>query len=147
MLQTDAGVPLAGLTYHPAQPNAHAYLYLHEDGKAADGKAGGPIERLVKDGYVVVAIDLRGTGETAAGKPDALLGDWKNFYLAYLLGQSLVGLHTEDAICGGQFVAHYKTKTPRRVHLVGVGRAGIVALHAAAPGAGFVRVGDGAADA
>jgi hypothetical protein len=61
-----------------------------------------------------------------------LLGDWKNYYLAYLLGQSLIGLHTEDALAGGQFVANYKTKTPRRVHLVGVGRAGIAALHAAA---------------
>jgi cephalosporin-C deacetylase-like acetyl esterase len=132
VLQTDSGVPLPGLTYHPAQPKSGAYLYLHDNGKTGDGQPGGPIEKLVKDGYVVVAIDLRGTGETAAGKPDALLGDWKNFYLAYLLGQSLLGLHTEDAVCGGQFVSHYKTKTPRKVHLVGVGRAGIVALHAAA---------------
>jgi hypothetical protein len=29
-------------------------------------------------------------------------------------------------------VANYKTKTPRKVHLIGVGRAGIAALHAAA---------------
>jgi hypothetical protein len=49
-----------------------------------------------------------------------------------LLGQPLLGLHTEDALIGAQFVANYKTKTPRRVHLVGVGRAGIVAVHAAA---------------
>jgi cephalosporin-C deacetylase-like acetyl esterase len=132
VLHTDSGVPLAGLTFHPAQPKRDAYLYLHEDGKVADGAPSGPIEALVKQGFVVVAIDLRGTGETAAGKPDALLGDAKNFFLAYLLGQSLVGLHTEDAISGGQFVAHYKTSTPRKVHLVGVGRAGIAALHAAA---------------
>jgi pimeloyl-ACP methyl ester carboxylesterase len=86
----------------------------------------------VKDGSVVVAIDLRGIGETSTGKTDTLLGDWKNYYLAYLLGQPLLGLHTEDAIVGAQFVANYKTKTPRRVHLVGVGRASIIALHAAA---------------
>jgi len=132
VLTTGSGVPLPGLTYHPQQPGRDAYLYLHDGGKTADGAPGGPIEKLVKDGNVVVAVDLRGTGETASGKPDGLLGDWKSFYLAYLLGQSLVGLHTEDALAAGQFVAHYKTKTPRRVHLVGVGRAGIVALHAAA---------------
>jgi cephalosporin-C deacetylase-like acetyl esterase len=132
VLKTDSAIPLPGLTYHPVQPQRDAYLYLHEDGKVADGHPGGPIEKLVKGGSVVVAIDLRGIGETSNGKTDVLLGDWKNYYLAYLLGQPLLGLHTEDAIIGSQFVANYKTKTPRRVHLVGVGRAGIAALHAAA---------------
>jgi hypothetical protein len=75
ILRTRSGVPLPGL--------------------AADGAPGGPIEALVKQGYVVVAIDLRGIGETAGARPDALLGDWKNYYLAYLLGDSLVGLRAE----------------------------------------------------
>jgi dienelactone hydrolase len=132
VLKTASGVPLPGLTYHPPQPVEGAYLYLHDDGKAADGAPGGPIEKLVKEGHVVVAIDLRGTGETAFGRPDALLGQSKSYFLAYLLGQSLVGLHTEDALTGAQFVANYKTKTPRKVHLIGVGRAGIAALHTAA---------------
>jgi hypothetical protein len=132
VLHTDSGVPLPGLTYHPQKPARDAYLYLHEDGKVADGAASGPIEKLVKEGSVVVAIDLRGTGETAAARADALIGDGKTYFLAYLLGQSLVGLQTEDALAGGLFVANYKTKTPRKVHLVGVGRAGIAALHAAA---------------
>jgi hypothetical protein len=132
VLTTDSGVPLPGLTYHPAKPVDDAYLYLHAGGKAADGAAGGPIEKLVNEGNVVVAIDLRGIGETAGEKPDALLGDWKSYYLAYLLGQSLVGLHTEDALAGGHFVANYKTKTPRKVHLIAVGSACIPALHAAA---------------
>jgi len=132
VLETDSGVPLAGLTFHPQKPQRDAYLYLHDGGKTADGAPGGPIEKLVKEGYVVVAIDLRGTGETEARRQDKLLGDAKTYYLAYLLGQTLVGLHTEDALAAGKFVAHYKTKNPRRVHLVGVGRAGIAALHAAA---------------
>lgn len=132
ILHTDSGVPLPGLTYHPKEPRRDAYLWLHEDGKTADGAPNGPIEELVKQGNVVVAIDLRGIGETAAGKPDALLGDWKNYYLAYLLGHSLVGLHAEDVLSGGQFVAHYKTSNPRKVHLVAVGRACVPALHAAA---------------
>jgi hypothetical protein len=132
VLHTDSGVPLPGLTYHPQKPGRDAYLYLHEGGKTADGSPGGPIEKLVNEGSVVVAIDLRGSGETGAARSDALLGDSKSYFLSYLLGQSLVGLHTEDALAGAQFVAHYKTKTPRNVHLIGVGRAGIAALHAAA---------------
>lgn len=133
VLQTPSGVALPGLTYHPPMPAGEAYLYLHEDGKFVDGAPGGPIEKLVKEGFVVVAVDLRGIGELAsAEKKDPLLGDWKNYYLAYLLGQSVVGIHTEDTLAAGNFVAHYKTKTPRKVHLVAVGRATVPALHAAA---------------
>lgn len=132
VLRTDSGVPLPGLTFHPPEPQDGAYLYLHEDGKLGDSDPGGPIEKLVREGHVVVAIDLRGTGETSNAKPDELLGDWKSYYLAYLLGQSMVGLHTEDVITAGRFVAHYKTKTPRKVHVIAVGRHTVPALHAAA---------------
>ncbi|MDX1943925.1 MAG: acetylxylan esterase [Pirellulaceae bacterium] len=132
VLHTAAGVPLPGLTYHPKAVTGETYLYLHEDGKTGDGQIGGPIEKLVLAGSVVVAVDLRGTGETAATKPDPILGDAKGYYLAYLLGQSIVGLHTEDVLAAAMFVANYKTKTPREVHVIAVGRPGIAALHAAA---------------
>lgn len=134
VLRTDSAVPLPALTFHPKEPQDDAYLYLHEGGKLADGAPGGPIEKLVEEGYVVVSVDLRGQGETfpADSKPDAMLGDWKSFYLAYLLGKSVVGMHTEDAISAGHFLAYYQTEKPRKVHLVGVGKAAIPALHAAA---------------
>ncbi|MFN0195549.1 MAG: acetylxylan esterase [Planctomycetaceae bacterium] len=131
VMKTEGGV-IPALTFHPPKPNADAYLYLHDGGKLADGAIGGEIEKLVKDGYVVVAIDLRGQGETAEGEPDKLHGDWKTFYMAYLLGKSLVGIYAEDAIVAGNFVAYYKTEKPRDVHLIGVGQSGIAALHAAA---------------
>jgi cephalosporin-C deacetylase-like acetyl esterase len=132
VLNTDSGVPLPALTYHPKEPQDEAYVYLHDGGKAADGAPGGPIEKLVGDGYVVVAVDLRGQGETASGKTDKLLGEWKSFYLAYLLGKPLVGMHAEDVLVTGRFVANYETKQPRKVHLVAVGNTGIAALHALA---------------
>lgn len=132
VLTTDSPIPLPGLTYHPARPEDDAYLYLHPEGKAADGAVGGPIEKLLGEGRVVVSVDLRGMGETAPGKPDALLGHSRPFFLSYLLGQSVVGLQTEDAIAAGRFIAHYKVKKARKVHLVAVGSACIPALHAAA---------------
>lgn len=133
-LHTDSGIPLPALTFHPKSPQDDAYVYLHDEGKMGDSAMGGPIEKLVGDGYAVVSVDLRGQGETGAGKRDPLLGDAKTFYLGYLLGKSLTGMRTEDALAAAHFVAFYqKAKDkPRRVHLVGVGQAGITALHAAA---------------
>ena len=134
VLKTDSGVPLPALTFHPPTPVDAAYLYLHEDGKLGDSAANGPIKKLVGEGYAVVTVDLRGQGETSSGRSDPLLTDWKTYYLGYLLGKPLVGLRSEDALAAADFVAYYQKERddPREVHLVGVGRAGIVALHAAA---------------
>jgi cephalosporin-C deacetylase-like acetyl esterase len=134
ILRTDSGVPIPGLTFHPPSPVDDAYVYLHEDGKLGDSETDGPIEDLISEGYAVVTVDLRGQGETGSGKRDATLTDWKTYYLSYLLGKSLVGLRVEDALAAADFVAFYQKKrdAPRKVHLVGVGHAGIVALHAAA---------------
>ena len=106
VLETASGVPLPGLTYHPQKPGRDAYLYLHDSGKHADGAPGGPIEKLVSEGSVVVSIDLRGTGETGVSRSDSLFGDSKTYFMAYLLGESLVGLHTQDVLSGAQFVAN-----------------------------------------
>lgn len=131
ILRTETSV-LPALTFHPPDPKEDAYLYLHDSGKLGDSEVGGDIEKLVKQGYVVVSVDLRGQGETESGDPDEVLGPWKTFYLAYLLGKPLVGLQTADALAAAHFVAFYQRSTPRGVHLVGVGQAGVTALHAAA---------------
>jgi cephalosporin-C deacetylase-like acetyl esterase len=134
VLRTDSGRTLPGLTFHPPTPVDDAYLYLHDDGKLGDSLIDGPIENLISEGYAVVTVDLSGQGETGAGKRDALLTDWKTYSLAYLLGKPLLGIRVEDALAAADFVAFYqKPRTkPRKVHLVGVGQAGLIALHAAA---------------
>ncbi len=111
------------------------YLYVHDEGKAADAAPGGAIEKLVRTGNTVVAVDLRGQGETGTGKRDSLLGDYKTYYLSYLLGKSLTGQRTEDILTATLFAASLASsdqKSVPQVHVVGVGQTGIAALHAAA---------------
>ena len=134
VLTADTGAILPGLTFHPPSPLDDAYLYLHEDGKLGDTEEDGPIESLMADGYAVVTVDMSGQGETDTGKRDPVLGNWKTYYMSYLMGQPLLGRRVEDALAAADFVAFYQKKrtSPRKVHLVGVGQAGIVALHAAA---------------
>jgi cephalosporin-C deacetylase-like acetyl esterase len=134
VLTTQSGVPLPALMFHPSSPSDDAWLYLHDRGKTGDVGSGGSVEKLVDDGHTVVTIDLSGQGETGPDKYDPLLTDWKTYYLSYLLGKPLLGIRVEDTLAAADFVARYRTdrNDRRKVHLVGVGQAGIVALHAAA---------------
>ena len=134
VIHPSSGVPLPALTFHPVEPDESVYLYVHDQGKEADAAPGGQIEKLVKEGFVVLAIDMRGQGETASGKPDSVLGDWKTFFTAYLLGKSVVGAHAEDILSAARWAAHYKTDKVRDVHLIANGKSGVAALHAAALG-------------
>ncbi len=134
VLASEAGVPLPVLVFRPSNPNGQACVYLHDKGKSGDAAAGARIEGLVDDGVLVVSVDLSGQGETAFGKRSKVFGESKTFYLAYLLGQSLVGIRVEDVLAVATFASTYETgKDPTRpVGLVTSGQTGIVALHAAA---------------
>ena len=127
------GRTLPGLTFHPPDPADEACLYLHDNGKQGDSQADGPIAELMNDGHVVVTIDMSGQGETGSHKVDPLLTDWKTYFLSYLLGKPLLATRVEDVLAAGTFVAGYEKDAGarRKVHLVGTGRTGIIALHAA----------------
>ena len=139
IIRPEEGISLPALAFLPKEPSGEAYLYLHADGKQADAGPDGPIEKLFDQGHVVLAVDLRGMGETATGKPSTrgiahhIGPQWKEFYLAYLLGTSFLAMRTEDIVVSARFLADYEAaEKPHRVHLIGVGRVGPPALHAAA---------------
>lgn len=132
ILETEPGIRLPALLFRPAKVTGKRYLYLHGEGKHADAKPDGPIEKLAQAGHLVLAVDVRGTGET--GSVDGTWGGSSNdFFTAYLLGRSLVGMRTEDVLgCGRYLAALDKAKSGGRVELVAIGAVGPPALHAAA---------------
>jgi dienelactone hydrolase len=132
VLHTEPGIHLPALLFEPARPSGRRYLYLHGEGKHSDAGPDGPIEKLVRAGHVVLAVDLRGIGET--GSKDGLWGgNRSDFFTSYLLGRSLVGMWAEDILSCARFLAEQDGKgSAARVHLVAVGVAGPPALHAAA---------------
>jgi len=138
ILRPEAGIWLPTLAFVPEKPGADTYLYLHGEGKHVDARRGGPIEELVSKGHLVLAVDLRGIGETESAKggkgwKDYFGTDWKDYFLAYLLEKSFVGMRAEDILVCGRFLADYRSgETTRRVHLIAIGEAGPPALHAAA---------------
>jgi len=107
-----------------------AVLYIHEQGKTAGIES---IKELIKAGQYVLAVDVRGVGETQQGKQGQLSGatgpDWKDVFTAYLLGRSYVGMRAEDILVCARFLQH-EQGVP--VDLIAVGNVTIPALHAAA---------------
>lgn len=146
IIRTEEGIALPALAFIPLKradredpanrdlPNV--VLYLHEQGKQAEADPEGEIEKIVLSGTPVLAVDLRGMGEThanPAAKPDAPFGgDSGDVYLAYLLGKSYVALRAEDVLYARGVATILSDRKPPKIKLIAIGNAGLPALHAAA---------------
>lgn len=134
------GVPLPALLFQPKKQSGELVLYLHGEGKQIDAGEGAAIEKRVKQGDVVLALDVRCIGETSRknnrriGWSHGLVGpNYHEFALAYLLGDSMVKLRAEDILVAARFLSEYQSKAkPQKIELVAIGETAIPALHAAA---------------
>ncbi len=140
ILRPEPGICLPALAMLPDKPNGDACLYLHDKGKETDAAAGGPIEKLVRQGKIVLAVDIRGFGETAVSRSQPKGGiaghigpEWKELYLAYMLEKPYLAMRAEDVMVCARFLAQYNAAgKPNRVRLVSIGQTGPAALHAIA---------------
>lgn len=134
ILEPAEGIVLPALLFQPKKAGDNITIFIHGQGKHTEAKPGGQIEELVKQGQRVLAVDVRGYGETEspawrfsktyAGSNAA------EYFISYMLGQSLVGSRTADILAAVKYCTERFPQS--KLHLVGVGRAGIPALHAAA---------------
>lgn len=131
VVRSGLSTTLPTLIFRPQNPDGRVCLYLHPEGKFADAAPGGTIEQQVLSGKTVVAVDLSGQGETSKFERTDLHGDWKTASLAYLLGQSIIGIRTGDTLTMAR-IASELVEENTGIELMATGEAGIVALHAAA---------------
>jgi len=126
---------LPGLLARPTkQSNPRVTCLIMSEGKNAMIAEGGEVSRRLSDGETVLAIDIRGIGET---KPvgqkwyHQRFGDnGGNSTLAYLLGKSLVGDRAEDVLTVARWLS--KKESVDSIQLVASDELTIAALHAAA---------------
>ena len=137
VISPENGVFLPALWFAPEKSKPRAVtLYVHQQGKAADAGEGKSIERLVSAGQAVLAVDLRGMGQTQApfAGNGGYTAEYQDAAIAYLLGRSYVGMRAEDILTcaryAGARVAGDGGQGP--IHLIAVGNVGIPAIHAAA---------------
>ena len=137
IFRPEPGIELPALLFRPRdrEPSG-GVIYIHEDGKAADAGPGGPIAKLVQAGKTVLAVDLRGLGETQRTgqtyfRPQYHGPDGQDFYLAYHLEKYYVGMRAEDLLVVARWMKQNRLAPNAPLELISVGYLNSVALHAA----------------
>jgi cephalosporin-C deacetylase-like acetyl esterase len=135
IIESEPGVVVPALLFIPdgSPGKRRAILYVHESGKAAEAVAGGEIEELVRGGRVVLAIDLRGMGETReeSSRVWSLFGHFNSAMTALLMGKTLVGLRAQDVVRAVDALAARRDVEMESLSAFGKGDAAVVLLHAA----------------
>ena len=134
LIKPEPGITLPALLYLP-QPagSERVVLLVNQKGKAASDKDG-TARRLMQGGVAVLTVDLRGTGQTQADiRGSGYSDEYRDAYVAYMLGRSYVGMRAEDLLVCARYAARRVAGgRDGAVRLVAVGNVGIPALHAAA---------------
>jgi hypothetical protein len=145
VFETEAGIRVPALEFKPADKDTSrlpCLLAVSGEGKAKDAVPGGAHEQQARAGHRVLALDLRGMGETApnptpANRRNLHGGDTKEAFLALHLDRPLLGQRTYDLLGVCRCLREEGTK---ELELVGEGTAVPIVLHAAALDAALTRV-------
>jgi dienelactone hydrolase len=139
VFETEPGIKVPALLFEPgeAATSQALIIYVHGAGKAAEAGPGGAIEKLVKAGQRVLAVDLRGFGETAPGtatgnRPNYFGVDFKEAYLGIHLNRPLIGQRVYDLLAVIDSLGRYGRAQGAPIQVIGVESAGPIVLHAAA---------------
>ena len=134
-IRPEPGITVPALAFVPSGGAARkpAVLYVNAAGKAADAGEGGAIEKLVRGGSLVLAVDPRGYGESAP--PPSPRGGYSKQYQtmmrALLVGKTVPGMQTGDLLRAFEYLAARSDVDAKRISVVGNGNAGVLALYTA----------------
>ena len=133
--ETELGIIVPAVLFVPrtSESRKPAVVYVNDKGKSA-GASDGTIDQLAKRGFVVLAMDMRGCGETRPRQnPDEsdetcrYFGQYGSAMRAFLVGKTLVGPRARDISRGVACWARVRRSSTRRESTVsgGGGRSDI----------------------
>jgi len=134
--------------YIPAwvyQPNAGvkdhtAILYVSDTSRVSDGMEFGLLESLALDGRLVVAVDVRGMGDTRPPHSGDEHGEFRQVdnaectmaYLAWEMNEDLFGMRVLDVVRSIDYVLSRSDVDPAGLQVIGRGTGALWSLYAAA---------------
>ena len=117
-IHSETGIQLAATLYAPLTPAGNPILLVDEHGQKA---AAEEARQRMQAGQTVLTVDLRGT---------AAVESQQDYFRAYVLGRSYVGMRAEDLLVCARWLAGRQGTAS--VVLRARGNVGVPALHAAA---------------
>jgi len=118
-----------------AKARRPAVLIVDEEGKQSAFERG-LVETLLSSGRIVMAIDYRGTGETAKTVPSIEYGPGTPEYnlsnYGLFIGRPIMGMWVFDVRCATDFLTSREEVDVKQISIAGRGRGGLASLLAAA---------------
>ena len=117
-------------------------LFVNEAGKQADGMEFGLYEKLARNGRLVVAVDVRGIGETRPSHSASIdrSGPYSHLfdvetamtYMTWYLDESLFGMRVQDVVRSVDYALSRPDALKTGVRIAGKGAGALWVLYAAA---------------
>jgi len=136
---SEPDIPIPALLFVPAAGPARkpAAIYVQPAGKSADAALGGEIEWLTQRGFIVLAPDFRGWGESAPAEEryssdwPGHFGDYSSAMTAFLISESLAGMRANDIVRGVEVLAQRSDVDTGRIYGIGKRQGAVPLLYAA----------------
>lgn len=133
-LKPEPGILLRAYLMRPASFTGDYVIICQDETLETVLNNENPGTALLEAGHAVCWVELRGLGETAGGSEKApwaneIGPDWQDYFTAYLLGKSYVGMRVRDIYAATKYL---DSLDERSVRLFAAGQAAVPALHAAA---------------
>jgi pimeloyl-ACP methyl ester carboxylesterase len=149
---SEPGIYIPAWVFVPARKKEKlpTVLYFSEDGiqndgmefegAEASGLRHGILDRLVREGYLIVAADVRGIGQTRPSSNSPLssepFGQLFNFdtamtYAAWSMDRSLLGMRVLDVVRTVDYAMQRDGAGTNDLHVIGKGMAALWCLYAA----------------
>ncbi|HWR54458.1 MAG TPA: alpha/beta hydrolase family protein [Bryobacteraceae bacterium] len=139
---SEPGIYIPAWVFVPEKRNADPVtVFVHEAGKEAEGLEFGRLERLARKGHLIVAVDVRGVGQTApphpGGEREGPFGHLFDIetalaYMAWYMDESLFGMRVGDVIRSVDYALGRPDRGAAGVRVHGKGAGALWCLYAAA---------------
>ena len=139
--ESEKGIIIPSLLIKPknVKPGSTVYIYASDKGKPRSFENAGLPFLLAKNGFIVLAIDVRGIGETSPTLPFVGLTQYTGVHSALFVhdalaiesagfGRTTLGMRTYDAIRGIDFLNSREDLKGKKTVLIGEGLGGLWAL-------------------
>jgi len=141
---SELGVYISTWVFLPDRARAPytATIFANGGGKRRDGMEFGLLEKLAQDGHMVVAVDVRGVGETepSRARRTRRTNEFSHLfdvetamaYMAWFMDDSLLGMRVRDIVRSIDYVLARDDVEKSGVRLIANGRGALWSLYAAA---------------